>query len=99
MTQSDLSHPFANFLYSFGAARKLLERAQERGSFIEGIVLYVSMIGWRLALKCQAQWKRLRAASCSAVVRTVSSLRAPSAVRSSSALRPIRVIFLPSISK
>jgi len=44
MTQSDLSHPFANFLYSFGAARTLLERAQERGSFIEGIVLYVSMI-------------------------------------------------------
>ena len=44
MTRPDLSHPFANFLYSFGAARKLLERAQERGSFIEGIVLYVSMI-------------------------------------------------------
>ena len=44
MTQLDLSHPFANFLYAFGAARKLLERAQERGSLIEGIVLYVSMI-------------------------------------------------------
>jgi hypothetical protein len=44
MTQPDLSHPFANFLYAFGAARKLLERAQERGSLIEGIVLYVSMI-------------------------------------------------------
>jgi hypothetical protein len=39
-----MSHPFANFLYSFGAARKLLERAEERGSLIEGIVLYVSMI-------------------------------------------------------
>jgi hypothetical protein len=44
MTQSDLSDPFANFLYSFGAARKLLERAQEGGSFIEWIVLFVSMI-------------------------------------------------------
>ncbi|HEV3311634.1 MAG TPA: hypothetical protein VG815_14070, partial [Chloroflexota bacterium] len=44
MTQPDLSHPFANFVHAFGAARKLLERAQERGSLIEGIVLYVSMI-------------------------------------------------------
>ena len=35
----DLTHPFANFLYAFGAARKLLERAQE-----EGIVVYVSLI-------------------------------------------------------
>lgn len=35
----DLTHPFANFLYAFGAARKLLERAQERGSLIEGIVV------------------------------------------------------------
>lgn len=40
----DLTHPFANFLYAFGAARKLLERAQERGSLIEGIVVYVSLI-------------------------------------------------------
>jgi hypothetical protein len=44
MSRSDLSHPFANFLYSFGPARKLLERAYERGSLIEGIVLYVTMI-------------------------------------------------------
>jgi hypothetical protein len=44
MTQPDITHPFANFLISFGAARKMLERAQERGSFIEGIVVYVSLI-------------------------------------------------------
>ena len=35
---------FENFLYSFGAARKLLERAYHSGSLIEGIVLYVSLI-------------------------------------------------------
>jgi len=44
MDDLDLAHPFANFLISFGAARKLLERAQERGSLIEGIVVYVSLI-------------------------------------------------------
>src|ERR1017187_7003069 len=44
MDDLDLTHPFANFLYAFGAARKLLERAHERDSLIEGIVLYVSMI-------------------------------------------------------
>jgi hypothetical protein len=44
MTRPDMSHPFANFLYAFGAARRLLERAQERGSLIEGIVVYVSLI-------------------------------------------------------
>jgi hypothetical protein len=42
--QPDITHPFANFLISFGAARKLLERAQERGSLIEGMVVYVSLI-------------------------------------------------------
>ena len=50
MDQPDVSHPFANFLYAFGAARKLLERAHEHGSFIEGIVLYVSMIDGCLRL-------------------------------------------------
>jgi len=35
---------FRNFLYSFGAARQLLERARSAGSLIEGIVLYVSLI-------------------------------------------------------
>jgi hypothetical protein len=44
MNDLDLTHPFANFLHAFGAARKLLERAQERGSLIEGIVVYVSLI-------------------------------------------------------
>ena len=55
MTQPDLSHPFANFLYAFGAARKLLERAQERGSLIEGIVLYVSMIDGLLRIVHRAR--------------------------------------------
>lgn len=36
--------PFANFLYSFGAARKLLERAHRSDSLIEGMALYVSLI-------------------------------------------------------
>ena len=36
--------PSANFLYSFGAARKLLERAHESDSLIEGMALYVSLI-------------------------------------------------------
>jgi len=35
---------FSNFLYSFGAARKLLEKAHSTGSLIEGLVLYVSLI-------------------------------------------------------
>jgi hypothetical protein len=35
---------FSNFLYSFGAARKLLDRAHSTGSLIEGLVLYVSLI-------------------------------------------------------
>src|SRR6266700_2114493 len=35
---------FSNFLYSFGAARQLLERAHRTGSLIEGLVLYVSLI-------------------------------------------------------
>ncbi|XVV12617.1 hypothetical protein ACQP2X_48865 [Actinoplanes sp. CA-131856] len=34
----------SNFVHSFGAARRLLERAHQRGSLIEGIVLYVSSI-------------------------------------------------------
>lgn len=40
----NLTHPFANFLYAFGAARKLLERAHGPGFLIEAIVLYVSLI-------------------------------------------------------
>jgi len=40
----DPMHPFANFLYAFGAARKLLERAHYPGFLIEAIVLYVSLI-------------------------------------------------------
>lgn len=40
MTQPGITHPFANFLISFGAARKLLERAREQSSLIEGIVIY-----------------------------------------------------------
>jgi uncharacterized protein YutE (UPF0331/DUF86 family) len=35
---------FLNFIYAFGAARKLLERAHELGFLIECIVLYVSLI-------------------------------------------------------
>jgi hypothetical protein len=35
---------FNNFIYSFGAARQLLERAHHTGSLIEGLVLYVSLI-------------------------------------------------------
>jgi hypothetical protein len=35
---------FKNFLYSFGAARNLLDRAFNVGSLIEGLVLYVSLV-------------------------------------------------------
>jgi hypothetical protein len=35
---------FSNFLYSFGAARRLLEHAHTTGSLIEGLVVYVSLI-------------------------------------------------------
>jgi hypothetical protein len=37
-------HPFVNFSHSVGAARSLLGHAQERRSWIEGIVLYASVI-------------------------------------------------------
>jgi hypothetical protein len=36
--------PFANFVYSFAAARTLLHRAYKTGSLIEAMVLYVSLI-------------------------------------------------------
>lgn len=35
---------FGNFVHSFAAARQLLHRAHERGSLIEAMVLYVSLI-------------------------------------------------------
>ena len=38
MIQPDVSHPSGNFLISFGAARKLLERERKSKSLIEGIV-------------------------------------------------------------
>jgi hypothetical protein len=41
---------FANFLYSFGAARKLLRRAYERGALIEALALYVSLIDGMLRI-------------------------------------------------
>jgi hypothetical protein len=37
-------HPFVNFSHSVAAARALMARAQESGSWIEGIVLYASVI-------------------------------------------------------
>lgn len=37
-------HPFLNFSHSIAAARALLARAQERQSWVEGIVLYASVI-------------------------------------------------------
>lgn len=37
-------NPFGNFIHSFVAARRLLQRAHETGSLIEATVLYVSLI-------------------------------------------------------
>jgi hypothetical protein len=35
---------FANFVYAFGAARKLLKGAHDAGSLIEGMALYASLL-------------------------------------------------------
>ena len=35
---------FSNFIYAFGAARKLLKRAHDAGSLIEGMALYASLL-------------------------------------------------------
>jgi hypothetical protein len=35
---------FSNFIYAFGADRKLLKRAHDSGSLIEGMALYASLV-------------------------------------------------------
>ena len=36
--------PFTNYIYAFGAARKLLKRAHDAGSLIENMALYASLL-------------------------------------------------------
>jgi hypothetical protein len=56
----DVTHHFANFLYSFGAVRKLLERAHGPGFLIEAIVLYVSLIDGLLRIALVLDKRRQR---------------------------------------
>ena len=50
---------FANFIFAFGAARKLLKRAHDGGSLIEGMALYASLLDGflRIALVLKRQLK------------------------------------------
>jgi uncharacterized protein YutE (UPF0331/DUF86 family) len=42
-SQRDIA-PFVNFLRSFGACRLLLQKAHDKGSLIEGVVLYAALL-------------------------------------------------------
>lgn len=52
---------FSNFIMTFGAARKLLARAHEGGYFIEGLVLYASLMDGllRIAIILMRQLTRI----------------------------------------
>lgn len=51
---------FTNFIYAFGAARKLLKRAHDSGSLIEGMAIYASLLDGflRISLVLKRQLKR-----------------------------------------
>lgn len=44
MDAEEAREHFENFTHSISAARKLLARAQESGSLIEGLVLYAALV-------------------------------------------------------
>ena len=54
------SEKFQNFLRAFGATRLLLQRAHERGSLIEGLVLYAALVDGfcRICLVLQEQLEK-----------------------------------------